>query len=105
MAAPTVSDVAEYLELSAEDDRLTSAFNAEKAAQAAKCRVPADDAEWPKDLVEALCRRVSHNLALRGLPLGVSAVMSDAFVQTSRVGGEDAEVRRLEGPYRRWVVG
>lgn len=60
---------------------------------------------WPADLVEALYRRVAHNLALRGLPLGVQASFATSSVATNRVGGTDAEVRRLEAPYRRVSIG
>lgn len=60
---------------------------------------------WPGDLVEALYRRVAHTLALRALPLGFQATVSEGGVATNSVGGTDAEVRRLEAPYRRLVVG
>lgn len=86
------------------DDAIESAFNAERKAQARVCRVPEDD-EYEDDLAEALFRRVAHNLALRGLPLGVQATLSDSAVATNKVGGTDAEVRRLEGPFRRNTVG
>ncbi len=107
MAAPTATDAAAYLGTDQGWDTaaIASAFAAEKAAQAAACRVPADDAAWPADLVEALFRRVAHNLALRALPLGLQASVSEAAVQNTRVGGSDAEVRRLEAPHRRLVVG
>lgn len=57
------------------------------------------------DLNEALFRRVAHNLALRTLPLGVQASLAEGAVATTRVGGTDAEVRRLEAPFRRRTVG
>jgi hypothetical protein len=56
--------------------------------------------EWPPDLIEALYRRVAHNLALRSNPLGVSLAESEFGSTQLRVGGGDAEVRRLEAPYR-----
>jgi len=106
MAIPTAQEVTAYLgDDSADEDAVSSAYEAERAAQARSCRVPADDAEWPADLAEALFRRVAHNLALRGLPLGLQASISEAAVATNRVGGTDAEVRRLEAPHRRLVVG
>jgi hypothetical protein len=107
MPAPTEDDVTEYLgeETSWTDDDVFSAFEAEKAAQAAVCRLPGEADTWPADLVEALCRRVAHNLALRALPLGVQASIAEAAVATTRVGGTDAEVRRLEAPHRRVTVG
>jgi hypothetical protein len=103
MPAPSVQDVQGYLGF---DDSgwgtadVESAYLAEKSAQASLCLVPADDADWPADLSEALCRRVAANLAVRALPLGVQASMSEAYVATTRVGGGDREVERLEAPYR-----
>lgn len=90
------------------DAQITSAFEAEREAQANVCVVPKDledSAEWPAPLVEALGRRVARNLALRNVPLGVQTSISEAAVATTRVGGDDAEVRRLEGPYRPVVFG
>lgn len=107
MPAPVLADVKVYLGTghSWTDAQLTSALAAEKAAQSRVCRVPADVDVWPSDLAEALFRRVAHNLALRALPLGVQASITDAAVATNRVGGTDAEVARLEAPWRRLVVG
>lgn len=90
------------------DSQVTSAFDAERVAQAHACLVPASavpEEEWPADLVEALGRRVQHNLALRGLPLGLQTAMGEGGVAMRGVGGKDAEVERLEGPYRRVVFG
>jgi len=79
---------------------IEQAVHAERELQRKACR---GDTEWPTEvaLFEALCRRVHRNLAMRGLPLGV---------QATEVGGirpalEDAEVRRLERPFRKVVVG
>lgn len=107
MPAPIVTEAIEYLgdDVSWSPEVIESAFAAEKAAQRSVCKVPADDAVWPEDLTEALFRRVAHNLALRALPLGLQANISEAAVATTRVGGTDAEVRRLEGPYRKRTVG
>jgi hypothetical protein len=57
---------------------------------------------WP--LREALCRRVQVNLAKRALPLGVIDQSSDGG-GSSFVPRIDPEVRRLEAPYRKLVVG
>lgn len=105
---PTVEVIEIYLAANGgswDTDAVQGAYLAEKAAQASVCKVPADDAEWPDSLAEALGRRVAHNLALRALPLGVQASLSEGGVAQTRVGGTDAEVRRLEGPYRKRVVG
>lgn len=104
MAVPDVPEVETYL---GEDggswstDQVTGAYAAEKAAQASVCKVPADTEEWPADLAEALMRRVAHNLALRALPLGIAPSIADGAVALARPGGTDAEVRRLEAPYRK----
>lgn len=109
---PTPAEVAAYLgdESTWDEDAITSALDAEKAAQAGVCRIPIDPdpdqpADLPADLTEALMRRVAHNLALRQLPLGVQANLSEGGVATNKVGGTDAEVRRLERPWRKLVVG
>lgn len=102
----------DYLEDAADawsDDTLEGALVAERSAQTARCRIPvaAEDEEdfvYPPDLTEALFRRVARNLAIRGLPLGVQASMSEAAVAVTRI-GDDAEIRRLEAPYRKRVVG
>lgn len=107
MAAPTPEQVTAYLADAGTDwtaEQIAGAYAAEKAAQASVCTVPADDADWPADLAEALFRRVAHNLALRSLPLGVAPSITDGAVAIARPGGTDAEVRRLEAPYRKRLV-
>lgn len=104
---PGVPAVTAYLgdSHSWEPAEIAEAYAAELAAQANACRIPTADVPYPDDLAEALKRRVAHNLALRALPLGVQANVSDMAVQTTRVGGMDAEVRRLEGPWRKVLFG
>lgn len=102
--------VKEYLgtEHSWPDVEVESAFSAELAAQSRVCKVPSADEEieaWPADLVEALGRRVAHNLELRRLPLGLKATVTEMAAANTRVGGEDAEVRRLEAPFKPVVFG
>lgn len=105
----SLDTVKAYLgETSWSDATIQAALDAETAAQAKVCAIPLlpNDPEWiyPADLTEALCRRVAHNLANRSLPLGLSTNSSDGYVSTSRVGGDDAEVMRLERPWRKRVV-
>lgn len=104
MFIPTLIEVKTYLGGDSDwsDDEIAAALASETAAQARVCRIPV--ANVP-DLAEALCRRVAHNLAVRALPLGVQASITDAGSTGFRVGGTDAEVRRLEAPYRRLVIG
>lgn len=107
MAAPEIADLHDYLvdqDQGWDDASISAAYAAEIAAQARVCRVPTEG-DYPADLTEALFRRVAHNLALRALPLGLQASMTDGAVAQTRVGGTDAEVRRLEAPFRKLVVG
>lgn len=97
---PDLATVKDYLRDAVKgwsDAQIQSALDAETAAQARVCRIPA---VYPPDLAEALCRRVRRNLAMRGIPLGV---------QTSEVGpvrvGRDPEIRRLEAPFPKLRVG
>ena len=84
------------------------ALAAEAIDQANRCRFPVNqDGEPVYDaaLREALCRRVAHNLAVRAVPLGVQVSISEMTAVSTYVGGTDAEVRRLEAPYRKRKVG
>lgn len=108
MPAPTTEETTAYLADSGSSwtpEQIAAAYAAEKAAQASVCKVPADADPWPADLAEALFRRVAHNLALRALPLGVAPSITDGAIAIARPGGTDAEVRRLEAPYRKRPVG
>lgn len=107
MAAPDLAAVLVYLDDQAtgwDDAVISAALAAETAAQARVCRVPSEG-DYPADLKEALFRRVTHNLAMRPLHLGLQAAMTEGYVAQTRVGGTDAEVRRLEAPHRKLVVG
>lgn len=96
MTMPTAQQVADYLAVPVTDE-VTSAYAAEVNDQANRCRVdPYTDA-----LGEALCRRVAHNLAMRGIPLGVQFDEAGG----TRISSVDPEVRRLEAPYRKLSVG
>lgn len=100
---PTVEDYRLYHQDaggSLTDDAIQEALDAEAAAQRAVCRV---EAVYPNDLREALMRRVARNLAMRGLPLAIPRGDADAGPQI--LPGRDPEVRRLEAPHRKLVVG
>lgn len=104
---PTLANVKTYLGAATDaytDAEIQSALSAETKAQLRVVRLPLGVNEYPEDLVEALCRRVHHNLVLRGLPLGLQASIADGAVQTNRVGGTDAEVARLERPFRKLSI-
>ncbi|MFJ8685059.1 phage tail protein [Micromonospora wenchangensis] len=102
MPIPTANDVLDYLdgENSYPVEVVEAALTAEIAAQSRVCRVPT---EYPADLAEALCRRVVRNLAMRRLPLAVPT--GDSEGGPAVLPGRDPEVRRLEAPWRRLVVG
>jgi hypothetical protein len=103
MPVPSLEGVQAYLgqESSWGSAEIESALAAESAAQARVCIVPAETVEdWPADLLEALYRRVAHNLSVRRNPNGVEFAESEFGSTALRVGGNDAEVNRLEGPWR-----
>lgn len=102
-AMPCTGDVVKYLRKDAEpysSDDLAEALAAEAAAQRAKCRT---GPVYSADLREALLRRVAVNLAKRNVTLGL--VGTDSEAGASRLPTSDPEIRRLEGPYRKWPVG
>jgi hypothetical protein len=104
-ALPDADDLNLYLgenEHSWTDAELADALAAETTAQMNVCRVPAS---YPEDLREALLRRAARNLAMRrqltAEPRGEGDVDLPAVLPVAA----DAEVKRLERPYRRVPVG
>lgn len=110
--APTVEEVTAYLgdESSYTSEAVAAALAAEIVAQSAVVKfpadpeLPADPSPYPADLAEALCRRVQRLLNMRALPLGYQSSASEFGTITTRVGA-DPEIRRLEAPHRKLVVG
>lgn len=102
--AVTLADVKAYLgTTSVPDATITAALAAEAAAQAAVVQatyIAAANAA----VEEALKRRVARNLAMRGQPLAVLAAEFDGG-SAQVLPGRDPEVRRLEAPFRRLVLG
>lgn len=89
-------------------DTLDDVIAAEADDQQRRCRFPLDldgVPYYPAALREALLRRVARNLAMRKLPLGVQPIITDAAAAGVYIGGTDPEVKRLEAPYRRRVLG
>jgi hypothetical protein len=100
---PVVGDVVIYLKEDAaswETEDLEDELASQAAAQRAKC---GERAAYPPDLRQALLRRVQRALALRSLPLAIQ--QGDADGGPMVIPGNDPEVRSLEGPYRRRVMG
>lgn len=98
---PNVAAVVAYLGATSHTtDEIQDALDAEAAAQRSVCRVRA---VYPPDLRQALLRRVMRNLELRQLPLALH--QGDAEAGSTLLPGRDPEVRRLEGPHRKLVVG
>lgn len=102
---PDLTEVKAYLSTngntSTPDASITEALDAEAAAQRAVCYVPP---VYPDDLREALKRRVARNLAARAVPVAQVTTFEGGGTAT-RVPRTDPEVIRLEGPYRKVVVG
>jgi hypothetical protein len=99
---PTVAQVQTYLgDTSYTVAEITDALTAEAAAQRARCRVTT----YTDDLAQALKRRVSRNLAARSVPLATFTSFEGGGGAATRVPMLDAEIVRLEAPYRRLVVG
>lgn len=82
------------------DDQLQVLLDGEQANQAAVCRV---DPLLPQAaLNEGLLRRVARAAAAKGVPLGL---VGDGEYGPARVPVSDAELERVEGPFRMVVFG
>lgn len=104
VVVPTVAAFRTYLRGDASsftDNDLLDALTVEAAAQAAACYIPDT---YPDDLRGALLRRAQRNLAMRMLPLAIQQGDAEVGV-TLAPPGTDPEVRRLERPYRKLLVG
>lgn len=103
--APNLDDVKAYLGVdhSWTDAEIERSLAAETLAQSRVVNVPADadpldPQPYPKDLAEALCRRVARALNMKANPLGyVFGVEGDA----SFISANDPEIKRLETPFRK----
>lgn len=103
---PDLADVRAWVNVPAtlvSDPMLEGVIAAEAAVQARLCRVPDDPAVLPADLSQALLRRCARHIAARGVPLGMLG--ADTEFGPARLARWDAEVERLEGPSRKFVVG
>lgn len=97
---PQLADATSYLgQTSWSSDDVQEALDAETAAQAALCVIPA---YYPADMRNALLRRVWRNLSMRNQPFLTVPGGEDGTVSVGP--SQDAEVRRLEAPHRRLLV-
>jgi hypothetical protein len=98
---PIVDDVNTYMGAhSYTDEQVAAMLAQERAAQFARCRIPA---AYPPDLRGALMRRTQRALAMLHLSLAVKETVEGE--SQIIVPGNDPEVRRLEAPYRKVTVG
>lgn len=99
-AVPTVDDVRKWATISATsitDEQLQQVLDAERSLQGACCLIPPDD-QLPPALVQALYRRCARQVSARSLPLGY---LNDvAEFGPVKLSSYDAEIERLEAPYR-----
>lgn len=101
-AMPVLADVLNYLGWTVDSDtnEAATALATELSAQRDVSRVPA---VYPDSLRGALYRRVARNLALKGIPLAV--LRGDSESGDTVLPGSDPEVRRLERPHRKLILG
>ena len=85
-----------------DDTEIEGALATETLNQARVCDVPAN---YPADLAEALCRRTVLNLARRRHLIDGDNATDDAVIPAPPPLSRDPEVRRLEAPHRRLVMG
>jgi hypothetical protein len=101
-APPTVEDARAWIDTPAtvvDDEQLQTVLDAELALQAKLCTVE----PWSPALTQALLRRVGREVAAMALPLGVIA--PDGEFGGANLPRFDAEIERLERPFRRVVIG
>lgn len=102
-----MADVREWLLVaptSVTDAQLQLVIDGELGNQAELCRVPEDPNAYPQALAEGLYRRVGRFLASRQVPLGLYGDPASEYGPTA-VPSFDAEIERVEGPFRIVVFG
>ena len=104
-ALPTVQSVRDWCQMSPTaltDEQVQGVIDAELTGQGRLCRAvpegePPDD--FPSGLRQAIFRRCAREFAGKQVPLGVIGDPSSEY-GNQRLLTFDAEVERLEGPYR-----
>lgn len=103
---PSVEDIQDYMgDTSDSIEAITDALAAETAAQARRCIIPTDPADYPADLAEALKRRVQRNLRMRTVTLPSELAGEYGSEGNSYLPFNDPEIARLERPHRKVVMG
>jgi hypothetical protein len=101
-APPTLEDVRDWIgvpETTISDEQLQTVLDSEEGAQAQLCRID----PWAPQLTNALYRRVARVVAAMALPLGV--IGSDSEFGGANLPRYDAEIERIERPFRLVVIG
>lgn len=96
---PSVQEVRDWSQVTAAsltDQQVQQVIDTEASLQAAYCTWVGD---YPPALAQAMLRRSARELAARQLPLGLSADTSGEYAPV-RLPNFDAEIERLEAPFR-----
>lgn len=100
---PTIRAWINMPEAEISDDQLELIVETEISVQLAYCNIEDED-DPPEPLVQALLRRCARVVAARALPLGTlptgSTGVPNAFGMTGVLSRYDAEIERMESPYR-----
>lgn len=102
-AYPLLADIRTWTGVTAAslaDEVLQGIADGEQSAQMRMCRVAGDTLD--PALRAAFMRRCARAIAARGVPLGM---VGDAEYGPARLPSFDAEIERLEGPWRKVVMG
>jgi hypothetical protein len=99
---PDVTTVRGWANVTAQsltDEQIEQIIDAEAALQGAVCRYASANGDMPAALAQALLRRCAREISARQLPLGLTADTSGEYAPV-RLPNFDAEINRLEAPYR-----